>query len=101
MLEPRRAGRARRSLLVEQEFPALSAPRALVGERELIEGLRLTSSVIDPDAQEIAAAQQVDREAVVLVLVRKLAPERILRLERSQRLNMSACKRHGRNAACE
>src|SRR5262245_41436264 len=74
------------ALSVQEVAPPLAVPSLFVGEHERIEVLRLAAPIVDPDAQKIAAAQQVDREAIVLVLVREFAPERVLRLERAQRL---------------
>ena len=42
--------------------------------------------VVDPFAQQRAAVDHVDREPVVLVLVREVAPDRIVRLQLPQRL---------------
>src|SRR5262245_44599265 len=80
------ASRGERAASIEQELATLLPPRALVGERELVQVFRSAARIVDPLAQEIAAVQQVDREAVVLVFVDELAPERILRFERAQRL---------------
>src|SRR5262245_35392055 len=58
--------RARREtgFSVQEVGAALVAPGSFVGERELVELLGPAARVVDPAAQKIAAAQQVDREAV-------------------------------------
>src|SRR5690606_16349861 len=71
---------------VKQRGGACFDPRALVRSRRRIEVGRRRCGVVDPFAEQRAAVDHVDRELVVLVLVREVAPQRIVRIERTDRL---------------
>jgi hypothetical protein len=47
---------------------------------------RGVGAVVDPFAQQRAAVDQIDRQAVVLVLVGEVAPQRVVRLQAPDRL---------------
>src|SRR5438874_1050186 len=71
---------------IDEKRLALSAPGFLVGRRLRVEigGGRLR--IVDPLAQQLAAVDQIDRQAVALVFVREVAPQGIVGPQLAQRL---------------
>src|SRR5271165_5246361 len=65
--------------LVEHHRLALAAPADLVLSRQLIQIGRRRRRIVHPAAQQIAPVDHVDRGPVLLVLVRKVAPDLVIR----------------------
>ena len=59
---------------VQQEPRAFLDPRCLIRPRQRIEIRRRCCAVVDPVPQQLAAVDDVDRQPVLLVLIREIAP---------------------------
>src|SRR3954468_15206924 len=71
---------------IKQRCPAGLRPCLLLGRRQRIEIRRRGGAVVDPLAQLLAAVDEVDGETAMLVLVRKVAPQLVVRAQPAQRL---------------
>src|ERR1700688_4334751 len=69
---------------IKQHRLALRAPRGLVDHRQRIQIARSCLRIVHPAPQQVAAVDDVDGEPVLLVLVRKIAPDGVIRLQPSQ-----------------
>src|SRR5262249_35417475 len=73
-------------LAIEQHCLTLGEPLRLVGERQGIEVRRSRRRIINPLTEEWAAVDDVDRQAAMFVLVRKVAPQLDIGAQRTERL---------------
>src|SRR6476659_7691979 len=71
---------------VKKHGLALLAPGLLLRRGERLEVGWRRRRIVDPLAQCLAAVDEIDRQAVTLVLVREVAPQRVVVLEAAQRL---------------
>src|SRR5581483_7570661 len=72
-------------LSIQQRRLALRLPRRFVGAGESIEIARRRLGVVYPAPQQVAAVDHIDREPLFFVLVGKIAPDDIVRLQLPQR----------------
>src|SRR3954467_14451420 len=63
---------------VQEHCLALGAPSGLVRRREALQVAYPRRGVVDPFAQLWSTIDEIDGEAIALVLVREVAPERIV-----------------------
>src|SRR5271167_551896 len=66
-------------LSVEEHRIALAAPAGLVVSRQRLQIGRRRRRIVHPTAQQIASVDHVDRGPILLVLVGKVAPDRVIR----------------------
>src|ERR1700677_2406453 len=71
---------------IQQCRLALRAPGRLVRQRQRVQIGRRGARIVHPTPQQVAAIYHVDGEPVLFVLVRKIAPDHIVRLQSAQRL---------------
>src|SRR3569833_132706 len=75
---------------IQERRLTLGNPGALVGLCQRIEVGRCRPRIVDPTSQQVAAVDHIDGESVLFVLVREVAPDGVVGLQSSQRLE---CKR--------